>query len=88
MKWWLDGKHYSGTGTPPMFDIWGFPIQSFALAESERYIGEVGRNLFQQESHMIEAQGMQMTCWMAREGAQAGGQVPLLTMEERSQPLS
>lgn len=29
-----------------------------------------------------------MTCWMAREGARAGEQVLLLTVEERSQPLS
>lgn len=88
MKWWLSGKDYSGTGTPPTIDVWGFPIQSLALAESGRYNGEVGRNLFQQESHKIEVQGMQMTCWMAGEGAQAGEQVPLLTMEEGYQPLS
>lgn len=29
-----------------------------------------------------------MTCWMAREGARAGERVLLLTVEERSQPLS
>lgn len=44
-----------GLGHTKKIDVWGFPVPSFALAESRGYIGETGRNLFQQGSHMIEA---------------------------------